>query len=167
MFSEQLELLFFENYDMITVLVTAALLTIVENEDNAAKLDEMLGLEPGIISALKDVFADIAIVGIGVVYIVFRCFGKYFGTLISAKATKCDPNIIKYLGITLFPQAFVALGMAIKAETLGEPGIMVANITLFSVLVYELVGPFLTKIALQKAGEITPEGKTSARGNNA
>lgn len=109
------------------------------------------------------VFKDYMIVVIGVVYIITRCIGKYFGAYLSSKATKCDPNIIKYLGITLFPQAGVALGMAIKAETLGELGVIVANITLFSVLVYELVGPFLTKIALQKAGEITPEGKTSAR----
>lgn len=109
------------------------------------------------------VFKDYMIVLIGVVYIVVRCIGKYFGAFSSAKLTKCDPNIVKYLGITLFPQAGVALGMAIKAETLGEPGIIVANITLFSVLIYELVGPYLTKIALQKAGEITPEGKTSAR----
>ncbi len=109
------------------------------------------------------VFKDYMIVLIGVVYIVVRCIGKYFGAFSSARLTNCDPNIVKYLGITLFPQAGVALGMAIKAETLGEPGIIVANITLFSVLIYELVGPYLTKIALQKAGEITPEGKTSAR----
>lgn len=109
------------------------------------------------------VFKDYMIVLIGVVYIVVRCIGKYFGASVSARLTKCDPNIVKYLGITLFPQAGVALGMAIKAETLGEPGMIVANITLFSVLIYELVGPFLTKISLQKAGEITPEGKTSAR----
>ena len=109
------------------------------------------------------VFKDYMIVLIGIVYIVTRCIGKYFGASFSARMTKCDPNIIKYLGITLFPQAGVALGMAIKAETLGEPGAIVANITLFSVLIYELVGPFLTKMALQKAGEITPEGKTSAR----
>ncbi len=109
------------------------------------------------------VFKDFMIVLIGIVYIVVRCIGKYSGARLSAKATKCDPNIVKYLGITLFPQAGVALGMAIKAETLGDPGIIVANITLFSVLVYELIGPFLTKKALQKAGEITPEGKTSAR----
>ena len=112
------------------------------------------------------VFKDFNIVLIGLVYIVVRCVGKYFGASVSAKLTKCDPNIVKYLGITLFPQAGVALGMAIKAQTLGEPGEMVANITLFSVLIYELVGPFLTKIALQKAGEITPEGKTSARISN-
>ena len=76
---------------------------------------------------------------------------------------KCDENIVKYLGVSLLPHAGVALGMAIKAEALGEPGVLVANITLFSVLIYELVGPYLTKIALLKAGEIKPEGKVSAR----
>ncbi len=111
------------------------------------------------------VFTNWAIVTVGIVYILFRCCGKYFGAGLSARAVNCEPNIVKFLGITLFPQAGVALGMAIKAEAaLGEIGSMVANITLFSVLVYELVGPFLTKISLQKAGEITPEGKTSARG---
>ncbi len=109
------------------------------------------------------VFRDPMIVMIGLVYILVRSAGKYFGASISAKATHCDPNIVKYLGITLLPQAGVALGMAIKAETLGPEGAIVANITLFSVLIYELVGPFLTKIALQKAGEIRPEGRTSAR----
>ena len=109
-------------------------------------------------------FKDPIIVLIGGVYIIVRCLGKYFGAYVSAKSVKCDNNIVKYLGITLFPQAGVALGMAIKAEELGELGKVVANITLFSVLIYELVGPFLTKIALTKAGEIEPEGKTSARG---
>ena len=109
------------------------------------------------------VFADSLIILIGLVYIVFRCFGKYFGARISSQATKCDPNIVKYLGITLFPQAGVALGMALKAEALGTQGSLIANITLFSVLIYELVGPFLTKVSLTKAGEIKPEGKTSAR----
>ena len=109
------------------------------------------------------VFKDYTVVIIGLVYILFRSLGKYFGSFASAKAVKCDENIVKYLGITLLPQAGVALGMAIKAEALGEPGLLVANITLFSVLIYELVGPFLTKIALLKAGEIQPEGKKSAR----
>ena len=108
-------------------------------------------------------FKDLTVVLIGVVYIVFRCLGKYFGALVSAKASKCSPTIIKYLGITLFPQAGVALGMALKAEQLGAEGFVVANITLFSVLIYELVGPFLTKMALLKAGEINPEEKVSAR----
>lgn len=108
-------------------------------------------------------FKDIAVVGIGVAYIVFRSLGKYFGARLSSKAVKCDEHIIKYLGITLLPQAGVALGMALKAETLGAEGLIVTNITLFSVLIYELVGPFLTKVALTKAGEIKPDGAVSAR----
>ncbi len=109
------------------------------------------------------VFTEAVIVIIGAVYIIFRCFGKYFGAYFSSKAVKCDSNIVKYLGITLFPQAGVALGMALKSEALGSQGALIANITLFSVLIYELIGPFLTKVSLTKAGEITPEGKTSAR----
>ena len=103
-----------------------------------------------------EVFADVAIVGIGVVYILFRCLGKYTGTLVSAKATKCEPQICKYLGITLFPQAGVALGMCATAMQLGEEGNLIRNITLFAVLVYEIFGPLLTKWALTKAGDIKP-----------
>ena len=102
------------------------------------------------------VFSDIAIIVIGLIYIVFRCLGKYFGTLVSANATKCEPQICKYLGITLFPQAGVALGMCATAMQLGEQGSLIRNITLFAVLIYELVGPLLTRKALQAAGEIKP-----------
>ncbi len=110
------------------------------------------------------VFTDFAIIIIGIVYILSRSIGKYSGAFVSAKAVKCDKNIVNYLGITLLPQAGVALGMAIKAEQeMGGVGAIVANITLFAVLIYELVGPLLTKISLVKAGEIRPEGKTSAR----
>ena len=109
------------------------------------------------------VFTDVAIVVIGLLYILSRSAGKYFGASISARMVKCEPNITKYLGITLLPQAGVALGMAIKSEQLGAEGAIVANITLFAVLIYELIGPLLTKIALLKAGEIKPEEKTSAR----
>ena len=109
------------------------------------------------------VFADLAVVVIGLVYILSRSIGKCSGAFISAKATKCDPKIVKYLGITLLPQAGVALGMAMKATQLGADGMIVRNITLFAVLIYEIVGPFLTKVALTKAGDIDPEGKTSAR----
>ena len=109
------------------------------------------------------IFKDITVVIIGVIYIVSRCIGKYYGARFSSQMVKCDPNIIKYLGITLFPQAGVALGMAIKAEELGSVGIIIANITLFAVLIYEIVGPALTKMSLLKAGEIDPEGAVSAR----
>ena len=109
------------------------------------------------------VFGDIAVIIIGVVYILSRSVGKCAGATMSAKWVKCDPKIVKYLGITLLPQAGVALGMAIKAGELGAEGAIVRNITLFAVLVYEIVGPFLTKIALTKAGDIDVSGKTSAR----
>lgn len=111
------------------------------------------------------VFSNWIFVVIGIAYIVFRSLGKYFGARISAKFTHCDENIVKYLGITLLPQAGVALGMASQALAFGgEVGVLVQSITLFSVLIYELVGPYLTKIALTKAGDIKLEGKTSARG---
>lgn len=104
-----------------------------------------------------NVFADITIVIISIVYIVFRSLGKYCGTYISAKATKCSPQICKYLGITLLPQAGVALGMCTIASTdLGSAGNLIRNITLFSVLIYELFGPLLTRQALMAAGEIAP-----------
>ena len=79
--------------------------------------------------------------------------------------TRCNSSITNNLGITLLPQAGVALGMAITATALAD-GALVRNVVLFSVLVYELVGPALTKGALLRAGEIRPEGKTSARVTN-
>ncbi len=112
------------------------------------------------------VFTDIMVVLVGIAYIISRSAGKYFGAFASAKMVKCDKQIVRYLGITLLPQAGVALGMAIKVSSepgFGEAASMVRNITLFGVLIYELVGPLLTKISLTKAGEIRPEGKTSAR----
>lgn len=101
-----------------------------------------------------NVFLDVAIVVIGIVYIVFRCLGKYYGSAISAKATKCSPEICKYLGITLFPQAGVALGMCATAMQLGDQGNLIRNITLFAVLIYEIVGPVMTRMALTAAGDI-------------
>ncbi len=103
-----------------------------------------------------NVFADLAIVGIGVIYIIARSLGKYFGAYFSTKWTKCPPNVCKYLGITLLPQAGVALGMAMTARQLGAEGDLIRNIVLFSVLIYELVGPMLTKMALTKSGDIHP-----------
>ncbi len=110
------------------------------------------------------VFADWAIVVIGLIYILARSAGKYLGAFSSAKAVKCDEHIVKYLGVTLLPQAGVALGMAIKAAGLGPEGEIVSNITLFAVLIYEIVGPSLTRISLLKAGEIQPEERVSSRG---
>jgi Kef-type K+ transport system membrane component KefB len=109
------------------------------------------------------VFTSGIIVLIGIVYIVFRSIGKYVGAFSSALWTKCNSNIVKYLGITLFPQAGVALGMSIIVKEQMGSGIggLVRNIILFSVLIYELVGPMLTKIALTKSGDITPKPEST------
>ena len=102
---------------------------------------------------------------VGAVYIIARSAGKYFGAYASCKANKCSKAITDNLGITLLPQAGVALGMALTAANLAD-GALIRNVILFSVLIYELVGPALTKQSLLKAGEIRPEGKTSARVTN-
>lgn len=100
------------------------------------------------------VFTDIAVIGIGVAYILTRCLGKYFGAYGSCALAKTAPNVKKYLGVTLFPQAGVALGMCSIAAATLPSGALVRNIILFSVLVYEIVGPMLTKISLIKSGDI-------------
>lgn len=109
-----------------------------------------------------DILASVSVIIIGIVYIIARSLGKYLGSYFSAKMVGCDKNIQKYLGVTLLPQAGVALGMStIALQTMGETGVLIRNIALFAVLVYELVGPMLTKIALTKAGDIkekTTEG---------
>lgn len=101
------------------------------------------------------VFTEITVVIVGIFYILSRSLGKYFGARFSAQAVHTTPEIVKYLGITLLPQAGVALGMSLSAEVL-PGGMLIRNITLFAVLIYELVGPMLTKNALIRAGEISP-----------
>ena len=108
------------------------------------------------------VFTDGVIILIGIIYILFRCVGKYVGTFGSCCLMKCSKKARNYLGITLFPQAGVALGMcAIAAETL-QDGALVKSIVLFAVLVYEIVGPMLTKIALTASGDIVKQVPSSA-----
>lgn len=99
---------------------------------------------------------------VGLVYILFRSAGKYMGAYGSCRLSRCAPAVTRHLGITLLPQAGVALGMAMTAMAL-QDGALIRNVVLFSVLVYELVGPALTKRSLLLAGEIKPEGKTNAR----
>lgn len=106
------------------------------------------------------VFNNPVVIFVGIVYVLARSFGKYFGARISATMTHSIDVVKKYLGITLLPQAGVALGMsAIVANTLGENGTLIRNITLFGVLIYELFGPTLTKYALIKAGDIVDKPK--------
>ena len=107
-----------------------------------------------------EVFGQPMLVLIGLIYILVRSAGKYFGAMASAQAVRCSPKVVRYLGVTLLPQAGVALGMCVTAQQLGgADGTLVRNIILFSVLIYELVGPLMTKQALKAAGEITEKPK--------
>ena len=99
---------------------------------------------------------------VGIIYIIARSAGKYFGAMFSCGLTRQTKPITDNLGITLLPQAGVALGMALTAVTLPD-GALARNVVLFAVLIYELVGPALTKRSLLAVGDIKPEGRTSAR----
>ena len=103
---------------------------------------------------------------LGLIYILARSAGKYYGSAISCRITRQSKAVSDNLGITLLPQAGVALGMALTATVL-EDGALARNVVLFAVLVYELVGPALTKRSLLAVGEIQPDGRTSARRHNA
>ena len=112
-----------------------------------------------------EVLANPVTILVGVIYIIARSAGKYYGSAISCRITHQSKPITDNLGITLLPQAGVALGMALTAATLPD-GTLARNVVLFAVLVYELVGPAMTRRALLAAGEIKPEGRTSARRHN-
>ena len=105
--------------------------------------------------------SGLIIVGIAFTYIVARVVGKWFGAYAGASITKSEPKIKKYLGFTLIPQAGVAIGLATTAgklfslrEETALTGVLVVAIILTSTLVYEIVGPMVSKFALSKAGEI-------------
>ena len=105
------------------------------------------------------VFQQLSSVVIGVIYILSRSLGKYLGARGSARMAGCGDKVVKYLGVTLLPQAGVALGMCVTASSLPEDGGLIRNIVLFAVLVYELVGPSMTKWALTRAGDIQPKSQ--------
>ena len=106
-----------------------------------------------------DFFTEPVFILIGAVYILVRVVGKYFGARTGATLSGAHPMVRKYLGFALIPQAGVALGMSLMALTVfpGEEGRLIRNVVLFGVLIYELVGPMITKIALTKAGDIVPK----------
>ena len=100
----------------------------------------------------------LTLIVIALVYAIFRCVGKWLGSYVSSKATHAEPTVQKYLGFTLFPQAGVAIGLATTAnQAFPDPkqASLVLAVILSSTIIYELLGPVITKIALKKAGEIT------------
>ena len=109
-----------------------------------------------------EILANPITIAVGILYIIARSVGKYYGAAVSCRLTHQTKPITDNLGITLLPQAGVALGMALTAATLPD-GALARNVVLFAVLIYELVGPTLTKKSLLAVGDIKPEGRTSAR----
>ena len=100
---------------------------------------------------------------VGIAYVLSRAIGKSLGATIGAAIEKCDKNIIRYLGMTLIPQAGVAIGMARMCLTdLPAYGPTINAVVLAGTLIYELTGPVITKIALTKAGEIKEGGAKPA-----
>lgn len=109
-----------------------------------------------VISGAQFNFSVLKTVGaVGVIYILMRSFGKYFGAMLGCKIAGTEKTVRQYLGITLLPQAGVAIGMAqLSLTVVPEYGEQIRAVVLCATLVYELVGPLLTKLSLQKAGEI-------------
>ncbi len=109
-----------------------------------------------VISGAQFNFSVLKTVGaVGVIYIFMRSFGKYFGAMLGCKIAGTEKTVRQYLGITLLPQAGVAIGMAqLSLTVVPEYGEQIRAVVLCATLVYELIGPLLTKLALQKAGEI-------------
>ena len=100
---------------------------------------------------------------IAAVYVIFRVVGKWSGAFVGASITRCEPQVKKYLGFALVPQAGVAIGLSTTAykifsenpnEQCQRAGALILAIILTSTLIYELVGPMVAKFALTKAGEI-------------
>ena len=99
----------------------------------------------------------IATVGaVGSIYVIGRVIGKALGASFGARITKAPKPVVKWLGLTLIPQEGVAIGLASSAAaTLPEYGGKIKTIVLCGVVIYELLGPVITKMVLKKAGEIT------------
>ncbi|MBO7573958.1 MAG: cation:proton antiporter [Bacilli bacterium] len=106
------------------------------------------------------------VVGIAFIYIIFRVVGKWSGAFVGASITRCEPQVKKYLGFALVPQAGVAIGLSTTAYKLflenGTPeaqkaGALILAIILTSTLVYELIGPMVAKFAFKRAHEIPEE----------
>ena len=99
----------------------------------------------------------LVLLAIALTYVIARCIGKWLGSYFSSRAVHAEPTVQKYLGFTLFPQAGVAIGLATTAnQAFGDAhhASIVLAVILTATIIYELVGPVITKIALKKAGEI-------------
>ncbi len=150
--------------DLLLCMMIGATLVNVRNDaldllDNTDRWTPPLFMLFFVISGAElDVTALPTIGLLGVIYIVVRALGKYLGAFLGASVVKAPEKIRKYLGITLLPQAGVAIGMAqIVLTELPQYGAKIQAVVLCATLIYELLGPLATKLALSKAGEISTD----------
>ena len=95
---------------------------------------------------------------IGVVYIIVRVLGKLVGANLGARICHADKNVRKYLGIGLIPQAGVAIGLAMMCSSVvPKYANQIMAVVVCGTIIYELIGPIVTKVMLVRIGEIKPE----------
>ncbi|MFA7507274.1 MAG: cation:proton antiporter [Bacilli bacterium] len=159
----------FDFSSLLSCMMAGAVLTNLSSERKTSSILELIDrfTPPIMISffVLSGINLELSVlktVGIiGIIYIVMRVIGKWTGAWLGGKITKASPEVQKYLGFSLIPQAGVAIGLSLVARSVLEP-IQAAQLTaviLSATLIYELIGPLITKISLQKAGEIIVEKK--------
>lgn len=93
-------------------------------------------------------------------YVVLRFLGKYVGSFVGAYIAKSSASVRKYMGMALIPQAGVAIGLVLSLqERSGFESLapMLLNIIIATTLIHEIIGPFMTKYALEKSEEIAKD----------
>ncbi len=91
-----------------------------------------------------------------ILYITFRILGKVVGVWVGAKISGANRDVQNYLGIALFPQAGIAIGLALSLQD--ESGFetiapIILNVIIATTMVHEFIGPLLTKYVLKRSGE--------------
>ena len=98
------------------------------------------------------------------IYFLVRIVGKYLGSTLGALVTNATPEIKKYFGLALIPQAGVSIGLAVLGQRMlpAASGEMLSTIILSSGILYEMVGPACAKAAIRLSGSI-PEKKSESK----
>ena len=119
-----------------------------------------------VLSGMRLAIPSLAAAGlIGVIYFLIRIAGKYAGSSIGAAVIHASPEIRRYFGLALIPQAGVSIGLAVLGQRMlpTESGLMLSTIILSSGLLYEMVGPACSKAAIKLSGSIPAKGKAAGK----
>lgn len=151
---------------LVCILVGATLVNLMHNSNRVFTVtDEFISPVYILFFTLAGASLDLSVLGtvglIGIAYIVSRSTGKILGAYVGAKTMKADESVVKYLGLSLLPQGGISIGLAtIVSRELPEYSVAITTVIMFSVLIYEITGPILAKIAIKKAGEIGGQDKS-------